>query len=308
MSNSRSYQQPDEADFQGRSLDGILERVVYSLNSNIRIWYNTQHEGYATHQHSAMEIIIPMEKNYTIIVSDQSFLLKPGDIFFVPRLAIHEILPAECGSRFICMFNMEPLSRFHDSSTLNPVLMEPRIINRETFPSIYEQLYSRFMQITDIYFSNITFWEYSIYAILIEILTTIGREHYQSFAAFDSSQEKQYEYYQKFTSLLSYIDTCYAEDLTLEKMAAFMGFSKYHFARLFKEHTNSTYYDYLSRKRIQAAQTLLATEQSITEIAFQTGFHNSTSFGRCFKKYTKYSPTEYRTLFVLHRNSQISPF
>ena len=85
----------------------------------------------------------------------------------------------------------------------------------------------------------------------------------------------------------------------LETMASYIGFSKYHFSRLFKEHTNSTFYDYLSRKRIQAAQEMLLAGESITSIAFQTGFNNPASFSRCFKKYTKYNPTEFRSQFSL---------
>lgn len=293
MKSNKSYLQPDGDTFQGRELVGILEHVDYSQNSNLRIWYNTQKEGYAAHQHSATEIIIPVKEPYTVMIDKQTYRLEPGDILFIPRFAIHELLPQDCGSRFIYMFNMEPLGSFRDSSSLEPVLMEPHLMNRDSHPGIYEHIYSDFMQMNDIYFSNIIFWEYSIYAILIDLLTTMGRDYYQS--AQDPFHEK---YYQKFSGLLSYIDAYYAEDLTLEMMASYMGFSKYHFARLFKEHTNSTFYDYLSRKRVQAAKTLLASDRSITDIAFQTGFNSSASFARCFKKYTKYSPSEYRDRFI----------
>ena len=198
------------------------------------------------------------------------------------------------------MFNMDPLTSFHDYSSLEPVLLDPCFLTKRTTPGIYEHIYSRLMEISTLYFSSsITFREYSIYANLIDILTTIGREYYDAlFAGTENTAEKSYDYYQKFNSLLSYINDHFAEPLTLEKMADYTGFSKYHFTRLFKQHTNSTFYDYLSRKRIQAAQTLLTTDASITSIAFQTGFNNSTSFTRCFKKYTNYSPSEYRTKFI----------
>ena len=155
------------------------------------------------------------------------------------------------------------------------------------------------MEIIRLYFSNAAFREYSIYAHLIEILTAIGREHYDPmFSGTENDVEKSYHYYQKFNSLLAYINDHFSEHLTLEMMADYTGFSKYHFTRLFKQHTNSTFYDYLSRKRIQAAQTLLTTSASVTSIAFQTGFNNSASFTRCFKKYTNYSPSEYREKFI----------
>lgn len=293
-----NYTLPDE--YHGRELEGYVEKVDYYLNSNIRIWHNVQNEGYALHQHNAIEILVPIENVYTIIVNNNTYHLEPGDILFIPGLTLHEIIKPDWGERFFFMFNMDPLTNFHDYSALEPVLLDPCLLTKRTNTGIYEHIYSRLMEISNLYFSpGVTFREYSIYANLIDILTTIGREHYDTiFAGTDNTAEKSYDYYQKFNSLLAYINDHYGEQLTLEKMADYTGFSKYHFTRLFKQHTNSTFYDYLSRKRIQAAQTLLTTGASITSIAFQTGFNNSTSFTRCFKKYTNYSPSEYRTKFI----------
>ncbi len=99
-----------------------------------------------------------------------------------------------------------------------------------------------------------------------------------------------------FSNLLNFIDTHYADDLTLEQAAEYIGFSKYHLTRLFKQHTNTTFHNYLCYKRIQAAQSLLTEDKNrpITEIAFSSGFNNLTTFNRCFSKYTSCSPTEYR--------------
>ena len=47
------------------------------------------------------------------------------------------------------------------------------------------------------------------------------------------------------------------EDLSLEGVASQAGFSKYHFSRLFKQYTDSTFYKYLNQKRIEFAKTLL---------------------------------------------------
>ena len=65
-----NYTLPDE--YHGRELDGTLEKVDYYLNSNIRIWHNVQNEGYPLHQHSAIEILVPIENNYTIIINNHT--------------------------------------------------------------------------------------------------------------------------------------------------------------------------------------------------------------------------------------------
>lgn len=72
MTKSAYYQRPEDHSFQGRQVEGLLENVEYSLNSNIRIWHNIQMEGYAPHQHSALEILIPVECDYTVIINKKN--------------------------------------------------------------------------------------------------------------------------------------------------------------------------------------------------------------------------------------------
>lgn len=98
----------------------------------------------------------------------------------------------------------------------------------------------------------------------------------------------------RMKDLLQYLDAHYAEDITLDLAAERVGFSKFHFSRLFKEYTGETFYDHLVRVRVLAAQQLLPTKLSITEITFRTGFNSLTSFSRSFRKYTGMSPSEYR--------------
>ena len=47
---------------------------------------------------------------------------------------------------------------------------------------------------------------------------------------------------------------------------------------------------------MRIAEDLLLTDMSVTEIAFQIGFNTLPSFCRTFKKYTNYSPSEYKKL------------
>ncbi len=44
----------------------------------------------------------------------------------------------------------------------------------------------------------------------------------------------------KFLNVVKYIDMHYSEDLSLEKISAACGFSKFHFSRLFKQYTGFT--------------------------------------------------------------------
>lgn len=139
---------------------------------------------------------------------------------------------------------------------------------------------------------------------MINLFVSIGRNRINNVDLFPNTRShKQKEYLQKFNEVLDYIDSHYTEELTLDNIADFSGFSKYHFTRLFKQYTDSTFYDYLIYRRIKAAEELLANpELSITEIALQSGFSSISTFNRIFKQKKGCTPSEYRSLYSMNRH------
>ncbi|MCR5160344.1 MAG: AraC family transcriptional regulator, partial [Lachnospiraceae bacterium] len=174
-------------------------------------------------------------------------------------------------------------------------LMRSWILNEHSYPDLYETLQQELKAIVDLYFSGEDMWELAIYARLLHCVEQIGKYYFREKKNFSTENPGQSQInYEKFANLMNYIDTHYAEPLTLEWAADYVGFSKYHFHRLFKEYARITFHDHLLKKRIQVAQSLLGTDLSITEIAFRSGFTNSTSFGRVFRSQTGMSPSDYR--------------
>ena len=74
-----------------------------------------------------------------------------------------------------------------------------------------------------------------------------------------------------------------------------MGFSESYCSKYIKKKTNMNFLEYLNNERIEKAKTeLRLTDESITEIAYLTGFTSIQSFNRVFKSFCEVSPTEYR--------------
>ncbi|MEE9913065.1 MAG: AraC family transcriptional regulator [Deltaproteobacteria bacterium] len=93
-----------------------------------------------------------------------------------------------------------------------------------------------------------------------------------------------------------YIQDHFADDLSLEKLAAVAHYSKYHFHRLFREHFGETVNDRIRRVRLEHAVDRLATELNATvdEIASSCGFSSSQNFARTFKAQFGFPPTSVR--------------
>ncbi|MNC33258.1 Arabinose operon regulatory protein [compost metagenome] len=85
---------------------------------------------------------------------------------------------------------------------------------------------------------------------------------------------------------------------TLESMSRLAGYSSYHFLRLFRSIMGKTPNRYLSDCRLARAKLLLvSTELPVEQIAFLTGFHQSSYFIKVFKLAEGLPPSQYRRSF-----------
>ncbi|BDI33716.1 AraC family transcriptional regulator [Capsulimonas corticalis] len=95
----------------------------------------------------------------------------------------------------------------------------------------------------------------------------------------------------KLRRVIDYIDAHLHRNLTLAEMAAVAQISPYYFSRQFKQATGASPYDYVLRRRIERARTLLRSGRfSVGEVAQQLGFSDQSHFTRHFKRLTGQTP------------------
>ncbi len=99
----------------------------------------------------------------------------------------------------------------------------------------------------------------------------------------------------RLKQMLTFLHENYALSLTIYDIANSAGISVRTCCRCFQQQLGITAFDYLLEFRIKtAAQKLLTTQDSITEICFQTGFNDTSYFTRVFRRTTGYTPTALR--------------
>ena len=99
-----------------------------------------------------------------------------------------------------------------------------------------------------------------------------------------------------------YIDRHFAEDFSLQSMADALHVSPYYLAHVCKDVTGYSPLQYVLRRRIGEAQTLLiTTELSVTRIAAQVGYDNPSHFHAQFSKAVGMSPRTFRKEYVFHK-------
>ena len=97
---------------------------------------------------------------------------------------------------------------------------------------------------------------------------------------------------QMMDEAVRYLETHFAEHVTISDLVRFMGYSRANLFKLFKLHTGLSPNDWLVRHRIQKArEMLLANRLSVAEVARQTGFSDASYFARVFRRYTGLAPS-----------------
>lgn len=95
--------------------------------------------------------------------------------------------------------------------------------------------------------------------------------------------------------ILSYLEVAYAEGLSRDRLAQKFGLSTSHFSRLFKRLTGLSLPEYVGRLRVEeAAKLLLASDNTITQIAYEVGFDSVRSFNRSFQGVYQITPSLFR--------------
>ena len=96
-----------------------------------------------------------------------------------------------------------------------------------------------------------------------------------------------------------YIDTNYAQDITLDSLAEITHINKFYLAHSFTECIGQSPISYLTERRLAACKELLSSSNlSVTQIATSAGFSSQSYFSQIFNKKVGMSPRQYRKQYA----------
>lgn len=117
------------------------------------------------------------------------------------------------------------------------------------------------------------------------------KEHKHEFIPFRTDHRNE----KKAKDIMAYIHKHYAENIRIEDIARNTGISRSECFRSFQRYTNKNPVGYLTEYRLAHAVNLLKeTDKSVTQIAMECGFSNSSYFGKIFKKKYAITPSRFK--------------
>lgn len=104
---------------------------------------------------------------------------------------------------------------------------------------------------------------------------------------------------QRMNKVIHFIENHLDEPLNMKSLISLSCYSEFHFHRLFRSYIGEGVYGYRKRLLLErAVKQLLHSSETITEIAFNCGYNNQSSFNKAFKIQYSYSPSQIRKLKI----------
>lgn len=244
------------------------------------------------HIHKEIEIILVLEGSINITVEGKKYLLKENDLILVNTGERHSTSRTH-ESNSCLVFQFDPFYFEDYYPIFNRIKIDCKsfehgeedqakfdIIRRHLARLIHYENKKRPGYEMDIgsetlllIKSLVTSFEYTEYENDLQNEDNIGR----------------------INRILKFIDKNMEQGVTLEDVANAEDLSVYHLSRYFKKSLGMTFQDYKNLKRLDKAVKLLSnTDNTITSIAFQSGFPSVKSLNSIFKRYYNSTPSNYR--------------
>lgn len=135
----------------------------------------------------------------------------------------------------------------------------------------------------------------------LEILDTIASAsradiHYLSSPGFLGSVKKDDN--DRMSRVFDYVMENFTKNINLEDVAGIACMTTTAFCRFFKKRTQKSLVEFITEARVGYACKLIQEERlTVSEIAFESGFHNISNFNRQFKRITGKTPSSYLSAF-----------
>lgn len=102
---------------------------------------------------------------------------------------------------------------------------------------------------------------------------------------------------------LEYINDTINENINLDTLANVSKLSKYHFLRVFKQHTGLTPHHYILTLKVQKARNMIIQGNGLLNTSYELGFSDQSHFIRNFRKIYGYSPKKLleKSNFILYK-------
>lgn len=231
------------------------------------------------HSHELSHFCFVLSGNYQEQIERKTDERTPTNLVYYPPDVSHAEKHHSNGTHFLVEIDNKNLERVKDyGAKLNEPLA---MMNNESL-WIVARMYREFS-------ARDAFSALALESLTTELLIFASRQHLKT------NERKRPIWLEKTIDILREHS---AEPFNLNDLADFVGVHPTHLARVFRQFERCTIGDYIRQIRIENARNrIISSNESLVEIALNTGFADQTHFSRSFKNVTGMTPKEFRSIF-----------
>lgn len=248
------------------------------------------------HFHPWWEILYIVSGERVFFYGSKTVQAKAGALIIVAPGVLHRAINAE--GEICSLYNVFFDDGSNSSFSKNPHAAETTGILKgmniliQFDEKSQEKVNALFARLEDELLRRRKNFEVLSWSILAEILVYASRHNLESRAEILPA----FVMNERFSQVIEWVNSHFADALSLPETASKFNMTASHLSRLFKEFTDFTFVEYVNSLRIaKSCELLQKTHGTTLDIAFSCGFGSVTQFNRWFKKLTGKSPHKYRT-------------
>ena len=237
------------------------------------------------HTHRSYELYFFVKGSASFYVEGHNYPLKHGDIMVMNSTESHciAVSPETPYERYVVQFEREAISSVDPSGKLlsffeNRVLGEFNQYRRKDFET------GNYLLFLENIFKETKNQELQIRTNLYALLNELNNAFLYKVKNETPDQETQIQ------QIIRFINNNLGESLSLEGLCDTFYISKPQLCKSFKEHTGCTVLNYITTKRLLAAQKEIESGAQATKIFSNYGYSDYSAFYRAYKKFFGCSP------------------
>ena len=280
-------------------IKNLVEMNMFSGPFPVRVINNKDRAfTYPSHWHKAIEIVVAAKKSSKLVISNRKYDLEQGDIVFISGGDIHSFPLSPGSERIFIIFDLHAINGGNifdeDFPYLSKSILIKKQMNNNLHSNIYQHIEKMINEVNNIEPGS----RFTLLARIYDILSVIVKET-DGKETLASTCRKDLLY--KVGQVAQYIENNYHEQITLKKTAEKFGFSEYYLSRLFNSVFDTPFRQYLNEIRIKhAEESIVLNKESISNIAYSSGFNSLSTFNRTFREIKGCSPSQYRKMQLNH--------
>lgn len=243
------------------------------------------------HRHDKLlEIILIHEGKGMYCIDGKTYATEQGDMLIVDSGTVHDEAAVSQSDLWIgsCGVAQLAIPGLPENHLLHPH-QSPLLKTGAMFPHLSQLMKAMYAYTVDASCASAEAANYLLQAFLVSVYQLLQQRQVKNETDEENELARQ---------IKTFVDEHYMEPLTLAELAAQFHVSSSYVTRIYKKIYGYAVMQYIMRRRIGEAQTLIIdTNLSLTEIALRVGYNSSSYFHDMFTKLTGISPRKYREIY-----------